>query len=31
LFSGLGTPLLIGGGLLGLYLVTRSPKPSAES
>ncbi len=32
LFSGLGTPVLIGGGLLGLYLVTRSPKPSkAES
>ena len=31
LFSGLGTPLLIGGGLLGLYLVTRSREPSAEA
>ena len=27
LFGGLGTPLLIGGGLLGVYLITRSRDP----
>jgi hypothetical protein len=30
LFSGLGTPLLVGGGLLGLYLITRSRDSKAE-
>lgn len=31
LFSGLGTPLLIGGGLLGVYLITRSRDHKAEA
>ncbi|HTR50268.1 MAG TPA: hypothetical protein VMJ10_06140 [Kofleriaceae bacterium] len=30
LLAGLGTPLLVGGGLLGLYLITRSREKSAE-
>jgi hypothetical protein len=30
LFAGFGTPMLIGAGLIGLYLVTRSNDPHAE-
>ncbi|MBL9016064.1 MAG: hypothetical protein JNL83_17895 [Myxococcales bacterium] len=31
LFSGFGTPLLIGGGLLGLYLISRSQRGNAAA